>query len=112
MVALQDCYLDICNGDRCAASLLSVFERSYKSNSWVYKSHKDLSDDLLGFYNTKLIGPALSHLLALGFLKMRHSPDKQWVKFWEFQPLAVNMALGRAKARAAETSRAALGECG
>lgn len=125
VLVLRKSYIDICEGDRCAAALLSQFEywtnvrlaqveqeeikatqeRFYSPNRtlWVYKSREDLASDLMGLYGVKSVGAALKVLKDLGFIRGRTNPNDPLKRTpqWELQIDAVNEALRKKFGRSA-----------
>lgn len=92
-------YVDICGGSHCAAAILANFEywtnrrlgeiedqESYPEpenessprrkplTSWIYKTGKKLSEELIGLYNEKTTRGALQELIVLGLLEKRQNP--------------------------------------
>lgn len=97
LAILKADYIDMCDGDHCAAMVLSVFEywhgiklggvaqervreRSdpkYKSefDMWIYKSVDAIAEDLLGHYGRGAITGAIKLLVSKGYLSTRNNPD-------------------------------------
>lgn len=116
-VMLRTSYIEICNGDRCAAMLLANFEfwhngklegmsieqtrsrddRKYVSTltTWVYRNTDDLMTGLLGMYKRNSVLAAITRLVELGFIRTQTDPKNPFSKtrFFELQPSKVNDAL-------------------
>lgn len=95
LLLIQADQVKICDGNRCAAALLSVFEywhsvrvsqvqqekamasadAEYKPNTslWVYKQVPDLSRDILGMYGDTAVSKAVAFLIEKGFVKSKNN---------------------------------------
>ena len=111
LVIIREDYLAICAGNHCAAAILNVFEywtnvkiahqsQAEALNSaaesagdkptqdtelWIYKSQKQLKDELLSAYGENKIGEALKMLQSLGYLETRTNPNYRWDKTIQYR---------------------------
>lgn len=100
VAVLHEDYLQITEGDHCAAILLKVFEyytNAYSAKNaqaeyenalaveagepptqtadlWIYKSQAELSDAMLGMFGEKRIRQAVAYLEERGFIETRRNP--------------------------------------
>ena len=101
---LREEYVDLCEGNHCAAMVLSQHEYWHKNrigsrqqakahnegaerkgqpptqdtSLWVYKSHVQMQAELLGLFGEKAIGLAYKVLIAYGFVTTRFNPKQKW----------------------------------
>lgn len=79
-VMVRDEYLFLTGGDACAAALLAVLENWAKSLSksragkWITRSHRLLSEDMLGLYSGKRIASAAKLLVEKGYILANVQP--------------------------------------
>ena len=114
---LRQEYVEICGGNHCAAMVLSQHEYWHKNrianrqqaNSrnagarrggmpadqdaslWVYKSHEQMQDELMGLFGEKAIGQAYRHLMTAGFLTSRFNPSQKWDRKPQYLFLVANV---------------------
>ncbi len=58
---------------------------------WVYKSHEQMHDELLGLFGEKAIGQAYRHLITAGFLASRFNPNQKWDRKSQYLFLVANV---------------------
>ena len=101
---LREEYVELCEGNHCAAMVLSQHEYWHKNrigsrqqakahnegaerkgqpptqdtSLWVYKSHVQMQAELLGLFGEKAIGLAYKVLIAYGFVTTRFNPKQKW----------------------------------
>ncbi len=79
-VMVRDEYLFLTGGDACAAALLAVLENwanslsKSRAGKWVTRSHRLLSEDMLGLYSAKRIGSAVTFLVEKGYIRANVQP--------------------------------------
>lgn len=84
-------YLEICEGDHCAAAILDLFKRwsasklKKKADSWIYKSQPELCEDLMGLFGRNRVGIALLKLRDWGYLNHRQNPRNRQDKTLQYQ---------------------------
>lgn len=97
-------YVQICDGDICAAQILSLLEDytagrlslssqpNFDPELWIYSSVQNFIDDLLGVFNKHKIIKALNLLHSMGFVE-----KKTGVSQYRFNIEAVQEALDEVK---------------
>lgn len=101
---LREEYLCVCEGNHCAAMILSQHEYWHKhrlenrqqaqshnegarrmglpatqdTGLWVYRSHEQTKAELLNLFGEKAIGQAYKYLIKKGFLLTRLNPKQPW----------------------------------
>lgn len=118
MVVIREDYLAVCDGNHCAAALLSIFEYwtnvklgqqeqaqvenaiaaaggapSVRDDLWVFKSVTDLETDLMGLFGKMKIGDALKLIRDKGFVERRTNPDYRWDRTLQYH-LQIEMLQG------------------
>jgi len=114
---LREEYLVICQDNHCAAMVLSQHEYWHKNrldnrqqarshnegarrggmpatqdaSLWVYKSHEQMREELLGLFGEKAIGQAYKMLIAWGFLDTRFNPRQKWDRKPQYLFMAENV---------------------
>jgi hypothetical protein len=93
-VQLRDSYMELCDGDACAALLLADFvgwtdhrlsgQEERGGDVWIYRSREELRDDLCGAFGLGKIDAALELLMERGFLKRRRNPKLGWDRKWQY----------------------------
>lgn len=84
-------YLEICEGDYCAAAILDLFKRwtasklKKKADVWIYKSQPELRDDLMGLFGLNKIAAALLKLRDWAYIKHRQNPKNRQDKTLQYQ---------------------------
>ena len=104
LVLIRQSYVDLCDGNHCAAALLNFFEywhnikmehirqakainalaESYgdepTQDTSLYQFHNDqeLQDGLCGLYGTRIIREALKLLESKGFIEVRRHPNPRY----------------------------------
>jgi len=67
-IVIRKEYLDLMNGDHCAAAILNAFEMWSKNKAdFIYKSVKQMHADFMGVYGKNRIGAAFKKLRDRGF---------------------------------------------
>ncbi len=80
LVILRRVYLDIVEGNHCAAKLIEYFKhwRSWKlkvhRTEWVYMPLKRIYEDLMGEHSLHVIRAARDLLVRLGILQILRNP--------------------------------------
>jgi hypothetical protein len=75
-VMVRDEYLFLTREDACAAALLAVLENwtnslsKSRAGTWITRSHRLLSEDMLGLYSAKRIGSAVTLLAEKGYIQV------------------------------------------
>jgi len=85
-------YLDLMDGDHCAAAILNAFEMWSKNKpDYIYKSAAEMQSDLLGLFGLNRVGNAFLELRRRGYLIARDNPNipTDRTKQYLFQPIAV-----------------------
>lgn len=79
-VMVRDEYLFLAGEDACAAALLAVLENwtnslsKSRAGKWITRSHRLLSEDMLGLYSAKRIGSAVTLLVEKGYIQANVQP--------------------------------------
>ena len=79
-VMVRDEYLFLTRDDVCAAALLAVLENwtsslsKSRAGTWITRSHRLLSEDMLGLYSAKRIGSAVTFLAEKGYIQVNIQP--------------------------------------
>ena len=100
-ITIRPEYLEICEGDHCAAAILDLFSRwtfgkeKRGTSTWVYKKRTELRDDLMGLFGLSKVAAALIKLRAWGYLNWRENPINRQDKTlqYQFNAQAVNDVL-------------------
>ncbi len=91
LVILRRVYLDVVDGNHCAAKLIEYFKhwRSWKlkvhRTEWVYMPLKRIHEDLMGEHSLHVIRAARDLLVRLGILEMRRNPGNGQDKTWQYR---------------------------
>lgn len=109
MVIVREDYLQITNGNHCAAALLNYFEH-WTNNKldneeqkaaeqeiaskggitledtdlWIFASAEKISVDMLDLYSATKIRAALEWLVDVGFIQRRNNPKYGWDRTWQY----------------------------
>lgn len=95
-IVIRKEYLDLMNGDHCAAAILNAFEMWSKNKAdFIYKSVKQMHADFMGVYGKNRIGAAFKKLRDRGFLLARNNPDisQDQTLQYLFQPFVIVRAM-------------------
>lgn len=97
-VVIRREYLDLMDGDHCAAAILNAFEMWSKNKpDFIYKSVRQMHADLMELFGLNRIGDAFRELRRRGFLTARNnpsSPNDQTLQY-QFQAAAILSAAAR-----------------
>lgn len=101
--ALRPEYLELCDGNACAALILDLFaywtqvrrDNDEQSRSgggegndlWFHRSLTDISDDLYGAFGRAAIRTALQLLIDRGLVESRSNPAKPWDRTLQYRTL-------------------------
>jgi len=110
LVIIRKDYLDMCEGDHCAAAILNVFEYWHgvklanasqaeienkiaaaegsplvEADLWVWKSIPDLISDLLGLFGETKVSKSLSYLCESGYLERRRNPKYSYDRTMQYR---------------------------
>jgi hypothetical protein len=111
VAVLREDYLTICDQNACAAMVLSQFEYwhnvraahreqaasqnragglgnlppTQNTDLWVYKTRKELHQELFAVYSLGTIGVAVDLLVAKGYLHTRHNPAHPWDRTLQYR---------------------------
>lgn len=102
MIVIRQEYLYICQGDHCAAAILSAFEtwtigklKRGEADPWIYKSQKEMHDDLTSLFGFSQIKLAFKKLRQWKFLVGRphsdHSVDQTLEYHFETETVQATM---------------------
>lgn len=97
-VAVRDEFIAICEGDLCAAAILSAFETwavgkldhlhqdaegnptwtpEHAAEVWIYKTQPEMKDDLKGLFGLSKVVTTFKKLRVWGFLSSRQNPAQR-----------------------------------
>jgi len=82
-VPLRPAYVEMCEGNACAALLLADFEfwtnhrKEHGLDGWVYRTREQLRSDLWNAFGSTAIDSALKLLRGNGFLQRRRNPERR-----------------------------------
>lgn len=88
---LRRAYVEMCDGNACAALLLANFEHwtnlraERGQDGWVYRSRDELRSDLFRAYGHAAIDKALCLLVDRGFIERRNNPKVGFDRKFQYQ---------------------------
>ena len=91
LVILRRIYLNIVEGNHCAAKLIDYFKhwRAWKIKNhrtdWVYMPLKQIHEDLMGEHSLHVIRAAIALLDKIGLIKKRRNPNNEQDKTYQYQ---------------------------
>lgn len=113
LVILRQSYRVLCEGDQCAACILSIFEywtkvriRGYYQDldkaqadpdlkplfdPWIYKTYEAIGKDLQGLFSRNRIHTALMYLRTKGFVEARFNPKNPFDQTTQYKLVAKNI---------------------
>jgi len=65
--------------------LENIFENESFKHGWIYKSAKELNEELMLSIHSNTLNRHLKSLVEKGFLEQRHNPKYKWDRTWQYR---------------------------
>jgi len=65
--------------------LENIFENESFKHGWIYKSAKELNEELMLGIHSNTLNRHLKSLVEKGFLEQRHNPKYKWDRTWQYR---------------------------
>jgi len=63
----------------------NIFENESFKHGWIYKSAKELNEELMLGIHSNTLNRHLKSLVEKGFLEQRHNPKYKWDRTWQYR---------------------------